>query len=476
MERENLFLVLAILLMLIIMTYEAFATDKKALVFGNYYGSNDKANRTELKIDGVTLPPLVEYRNALKKALRSAMMHAASSASKRDSDNKESASRMVNGFSKYYDKAFSRFMFDLNSRGRLTSNLVPKSNPVSTDDIEYYMNTFGLKEYAHMVTGARIPTWPKFNETGPRVNAVYSELSGTLKNSITGIEFEITPIQYQRLREIYIGPPELFDNIAYTVLYVYFNLGGLGNNGSVPIGTIDESFIELFGSPLNTQQRYCSPFAFEKDYFGSLGSFFDYRLVPNQKYTCNPPYVDNLMAAAATHVTAELKRLGSGSNVSMLVVIPVWDLEGLESIGETKPNDANKYEKYATREIIESSPFVRAKKTLNKRDHEYYSWYGNKYVSYSHTYLYVLSTEETPSIDLDSLVARWDAIVALGPPTSLDSYKQKITGSGSRSSASIDPGFALDVGVSDEIDSGFVIDGGDEVFGQDIDPGFDTDM
>lgn len=424
MERENLFLVLAILLMLIIMIYEAFVSDKRSLVLGNYYGSGDKTSRTELKIDGITLPPLAEYRNALKKALRAAMMQAAGNAARRDQSNKESASQMINGFNKYFDKGFSRFMFDLNAKGRLTSNLIPKSNPVSADDIEYYMNSHNLKDYASTVTNARMPTWPQFNETGPRIIAVYSELSGTLKNTVTGIEFEISPLQYQRLKNIYIGPEELFDNIAYTVLYTYFNLGGLGNNGSVPIGTIDESYIELFGSPLNTQQKYCSPFAFEKDYFGSLGSFFDYHLIPNQRYTCNPPYVDALMTAAAKHVTSEMKRLGSGANVSMLVVIPVWDQEGLESIGETKPNNANKYEKYATREIIEASGLVRAKKTLNKKDHEYYSWYGNKYVAYSNTYLYVLSTEDKPSINLDALVTRWDSIVALGPPSSLEFYKK----------------------------------------------------
>lgn len=434
--------------MLIIMIYEAFVTDKKSLVLGNYYGSGDKTNRTELKIDGITLPPLVEYRNALKKVLRGAMMHAASTATKGDSDNREPATKMMNGFGKYFDKAFSRFMFDLNAKGRLTSNLIPKSNPVSADDIEYYMNSFNLREYSSTVTQARIPVWPRFNETGPRVIAVYSDITGTLKNTVTGVEFEISPLQYQRLKNIYIGPPDLFDNIAYTVLYTYFNLGGLGNNGSVPIGTIDESFIELFGSPLNTQQRYCSPFAFEKDYFGSLGSFFDYHLVPNQKYTCNPPYVDALMTAAARHVVAEMKRLGPGSNVSMLVVIPVWDQEGLESIGETKPNDANKYEKYATREIIESSDLVRAKKTLNKRDHEYYSWYGNKYVAYSNTYLYVLSTEDVPSIDLDKLVARWDAIVALGAPSSLEFYK-KIDDAAAATAQTVGGSFDLNVDADD---------------------------
>jgi len=405
------------------MIYEAVASEKRSLIFGTYRGSGDGRNdTTEHTIDGITLPPLVEYKNALKKSMRGAILHAANEAVKHDPSSKHNASKMLDGFNKYYDKAFSRFMFDLNARSQLTKNLIPKTNPVSMDDIEYYMNTFGLKQYSKIFKQSKMPMWPRFRDIGPKVSGIYSEQSGTIKNSITGFEYEITSIQYQRLKDIYTDKPELFDNIAYTILYVYYNLGGLGNNGSIPIGTIDSEYIELFGSPLNTQQRYCSPFAFEIDYFGSLGSFFDYKFVPDQKYTCNPPYVDALMTAAAKHVVAEFTRLGQGSNVSLLFVIPIWDNEGLEAINESKPDDANKYEKYMTREIIESSQFVRAKKTLHKNHHSYYSWYGNKYVAYSHTYLYVLSTEDTPSIDLDALVARWDAIVALGPPTSLTSY------------------------------------------------------
>lgn len=413
MERENLFLILTILLMLIIAIYEAVSLGKKNAIFGSYYDIykfDGGADQEEMVIDGITLPPILEYKSALKIAMIKAL-NGIVNASKN-----EQSIKMSRDFGRYYDKGFSRFMFALNTHGKLSKNLVPKEYPVDMEDMEYFMNTYGMSSYADKFRRYPLPYWPKFNSLGPKVIARF-EGNDTMINSITSQTLPITPIQYNRLKSIYSGPPELFDNMAYTVLYVYHSLGGLGNNGSVPIGLIDDSYIELFGSPLNTQQRYCSPFFFEKTYFNSLGSFYDYHLVKNQKYTCNPPYIDSLMTEAARRVTSQMKEHGPGSNISVLVVIPIWDAQGLGEIGEPKKDDdPNKNAKYPSKEIIESSGLVRAKKSLHKNDHKYYSWYGNKLVAYSHTYLYVLSTEEVPGIDLNEIIARWDTLISVFEP------------------------------------------------------------
>lgn len=418
MERENLFLVILILAMLFITLYEASYTDKANIIMGSYYGSKDPGGLRS--ISGETLPPLMEYKSALRGAFFKSMNETIMTIISKDPSKTTKTKKMGQTLGKYYDKAFSRFMFSLNTYGKLTPDLIPKEYPIDKDDVKYFMNTYDLAEYfpvflkySHM----NCPYWPKFNSLGPKVQGLFNETidsegNSSMINRVTGQILPVTSIQYNRLKSIYKGPPELFDNFAFTVLYVYHSLGSLGNNGSVPIGLINEEYIELFGSPLNTQQRYCSPFIFEKEYFGSLGSFFDYVLQKGQKYTCNPPYIDGLMAEAAKRVTESLKKLGPGSKTDVLVVIPIWDAAGLEEIGDPKdPNDPNKDEKYDTKEIIENSGLVRSRKLLNKNDHEYYSWYGNKFVSYSHTYLYVLSTEEEPGIDLDDVVTRWDILV-----------------------------------------------------------------
>jgi hypothetical protein len=60
----------------------------------------------------------------------------------------------------------------------------------------------------------------------------------------------------------------------------------------------------------------------------------------------------------------------------------------------------------------------------------------------------VLSTEDVPSIDLDKLVARWDAIVALGAPSSLEFYK-KIDDAAAATAQTVGGSFDLNVDADD---------------------------
>lgn len=416
MERENLFIIIAIVLLLSVAIYESMTTNKGSIILGKqmgrWLGGNDETN--EHFIDGQTLPPLVEY----KKDLRMAMIKAIDAVSdiyiKRVPSSKAAVLMMKKDFGKYYTKAFSRYIFDCGIIDGITNNLVPNINPVNITDLEYFFNTYGIKDLITLFKKSTMPYWPKFNKTGQRIRAEY--LDGVFINHVTGDRLHITVPQYNRLKEIYTGPPELFDALSYTALYVYNNLGAIGNYGSIPIGLIDDSFIELFGSPLNTQQKYCSAFDFETKYFGSFGNFFNYNLVKGQKYTCNPPYVFDLMAEAARRVTTQMNKMGKGSNISMMVVFPIWDAEGLREIGEIKaaeekdrecPNDI-----YEIKAILDRSGLVRDKRSMHKNNHKYYCWYTDSLVTYAHTYIYVLSTEETPAINLSEIITKWDLLAA----------------------------------------------------------------
>lgn len=409
MERENLFIVLSVILMLVIAIYEAMSTGRGALVFGKHFmGSfeqNDEHLGTDV-IDGHTLPPIAAYKNALYSSLYKSLSMAIDSAVKHDQRKINSAKDLLKNFREYYSKAFVRFIFTLNATGKLTHNLMPKSYPVDLDDLSYFMNKYGLGDYVGYIAKAQLPKWPDKIFNGSKVAAEYN--GNTVKNILTGDELSITKIQYDRLKQIYKGPEELFDNMTYTTLYVYFNLGGIGNNGSIPVGLIDESYIELFGSPLNTQQKYCSPFQFEIDFYGSLGSFFNYRLEPKQNYICNPPYVDSMLTEVAKKLVHELQKNGSGSKINIFMLIPVWDLEGQVKINAV---ENNKNIRFRCLDILRESGFIRSERILLKDQHKYYFWHSDEYISYCNTYALVLSTDHMPAIDLNDMLKKWDEIV-----------------------------------------------------------------
>lgn len=424
MERENLFIVLSVILMLVIAIYEAMSTGRGSLVFGKHFMAEQVEEFTDDTINGTSLPPIIDYKKALYHSLYRAINTAADAAAKQEQQKKNNVRAMLRDFQGYYSKAYIRYIFNLNTSGKLTHNLLPKSFPVDLDDLRYYMSTYGLADYIGYIQRAPLPKYGDAQFTGPLVSAIYSEANGNnesyMVNTLTGDQIEITEIQYNRLKEIYTGPPDLFNNMAYTVLYVYFNLGSLGNNGSVPIGLIDNTYIELFGSPLNTQQRYCSPFQFEVDYFSSLGNFFTYRLSPGQKYTCNPPYSDSLLTETAKRLISELQRNGPQSSIDIFMLIPVWDREGKilcgsnglnRSSNEMNKNANDPNERFRCLELLRSSGYIRAEKILRKDDHKYYSWFGDKFISYCHTYAIVLSTSTVSKIDLDNILKKWDTIV-----------------------------------------------------------------
>lgn len=427
MERESIFLVILIFLLISLTIYEAFCDVRGAMVLGRREGSSEKMtdhipNQTPMSnepLDGITLPPLIEYKTTLKSAMIKGLQDMLSSSRNAD---KAPLLNALKGFGKFYDKAFSRFIFTANSLGNLNPRLVPTKDPIDYDDLNYYLNSHGYNKPVSSLRG--IPTAMTFRKNGQFVDkASYNPSSGRMSNPDLrdGGELPLEVPQYNRLREIYTGKPEKFDAMVYTLLFIYHSLGALGNNGSVPIGLlndedgVDSKFTELFGSPLNTQSKYgyCSPFTVEVDYFGSFGSFYTYPLIAGNLYTCNPPYIDGMMTDAAKRVVSELRRLASseGPSTDVFFVFPVWDRKGVEMLGDKK-DDANADAPYGCLEVLRASGLVRAEKMLHKNAHKYYSWYGDKLVSYAHTYIFLLSTSETPRIDLDGMIKRWDELIA----------------------------------------------------------------
>jgi hypothetical protein len=97
------------------------------------------------------------------------------------------------------------------------------------------------------------------------------------------------------LKEIFSGQPKDYPEYKSLLLSAYEFMGNLNNHLSIPPNVFKKYNIhELFGSPLNTSNPYCSPFKIEVDYFSSGGSFFDYKIKPGIS-VANPPF-DEILA------------------------------------------------------------------------------------------------------------------------------------------------------------------------------------
>lgn len=428
MDRASLF-VLILLFMFVGMIIFEFASSDKQLTSGNYLASAKYTGSYEpiVEMTGEKLPPIQEYKDKLYKSLIGQIIDQL-----HDLD-KETTSQIIKNFRKFYEKAFIRWIFDSNSRHELRVDLIPKCSPINHNEIKYWLadqpgdiedmitlkyeigtevstlrarvpikaRVLPVNEYEKFMSGLRDFDKRQFQHKVSQGMAILVN-----DNASRNTWLPISHLQAQRVHDLFTGPKELCIGAAWTALYVYHTLGGLGNNGSIPRGLIDDSWIELFGSPLNTQQRYCSPFAFEKTMFGSLGSFFDYRMMAGQKYTFNPPYSSDLMDNAGEHLVGELDRLGMGSNTTVTCVIPVWDTAGRRSLGEEVTID----EPYRILEILTESPYFKEKRVIKKNDHRFYSWYDNDYISYASTYLILLSTDKSNNnggVDLDFMIERW---------------------------------------------------------------------
>ena len=152
--------------------------------------------------------------------------------------------------------------------------------------------------------------------------------------------------------------------ILYTRYYTFSN----GNNQS----SIQPSFklmlkkylnikIELFGSAINTSNRYCSLFYDIEKYFGSMGNFFEID-IKRGYFEINPPYEDNIMNDVFHKIYKSLvKSEKTKEPLLFLFVIPKRDLQTFSGY--------KKLEKYVTYNNLikkKNFPFLRYDRYLSK--------------------------------------------------------------------------------------------------------------
>ena len=200
----------------------------------------------------------------------------------------------------------------------------------------------------------------------------------------------ITQSQLERLKKIYTGDD--FDRDYSEMIGLYKFVGLTNTHLSIP--PIFKG-IELFGSPLNTHNPFCSIFEIDKK-FGSLGNFFSFEFKPGN-YLCNPPFEEKIMERMATKL---IIALDSVEEMNIFITIPVWDSKsqrehGLRDFGLN-------FEAYET--LTESS--FCTEKTVLPREYCYWNYFTQKKVPATATHAIIMSNAKSP-VKLDFFLDQW---------------------------------------------------------------------
>jgi hypothetical protein len=255
---------------------------------------------------------------------------------------------------------------------------------------DYYPVDFNISDdlkYYHDVKGYRI----NIEDLQRKVNKIVEEvrdMKAEKKEEKEAKSF-FSSKQLKMLSDRYEGEKDKKEATISFLSRLYSFLGGTNNHLSVPPSLIGEGWVEMFGSPINTKGKYCSPFEIEKD-FGSLGSFFDYFVIPGF-HLVNPPYDVSIIEKAVSKLIKELDGVDDTTPLSFLVVLPNW-------------GDMNCIK------VMKESKYLK-KHTLLKRDKcRFYDYYNDKFFSVGDILLFYLTADKNDDFDFNDFTRRWSNI------------------------------------------------------------------
>lgn len=208
--------------------------------------------------------------------------------------------------------------------------------------------------------------------------------------------------QLVRLELLYPSKYKTFENDKNKLVAIYEFVGINSAHLSIPpkIFTTVKP-VECFGSPLNTSYKFCSPFAFEKARFGSLGSFFSLRIaaMENILFTANPPFDEEIMTKMATFLIKELD--AARLDKTIIITLPVWDSESQRRLGI---RDFGM--KFEARDILMASKFMKESDILGRNDYPYWDYYKQEYAPVSYSHLIILANG-VPMLTIQEIKRRW---------------------------------------------------------------------
>uniref|UniRef100_A0A6C0CFG8 PCIF1 WW domain-containing protein n=1 Tax=viral metagenome TaxID=1070528 RepID=A0A6C0CFG8_9ZZZZ len=203
------------------------------------------------------------------------------------------------------------------------------------------------------------------------------------------LEYSLSLKHYENIKMLYQGPLNKFHDYLLITFARYAACGATNNHCSAPPDVIVfcGAKTELFGSPVNAvTQQYCSPFEDIEKYFGSLGSFFNFRISAGI-YFMNPPYDEDLILSAMQKIIAVFK---TTIPITVVMVIPMWDVSGQEKYR----GRVHIVKEYEALELIEKSGFIRSKTVLGYQSHLFFDYYTDCYKVIADTYLIVASNTD----------------------------------------------------------------------------------
>jgi hypothetical protein len=218
--------------------------------------------------------------------------------------------------------------------------------------------------------------------------ALFKRLNG----KITIKKIRVTNNQISRLKSLYVG--KQFEKDKDMLLTMYDFIGMNTIHLSVPPIF---SGIELFGSPLNTHNEYCSPFEIDKK-FGSLGSFWEFFPERDTVYLCNPPFDEIIIRRMASRL---IEFLNSNVKLVIIVTIPIWDSKSQKQM---KIKDYGlDFEGYT---MLKASEYCKETDMLDRYKFPYYDYYQEKKIPASYTHLMVLSNFEAKVL-IPNIKEKW---------------------------------------------------------------------
>lgn len=315
----------------------------------------------------------------------------------------------------YFERAFTRWIFNTVMAGiNPFVDLVTTGQFISQDDIMYFAKKHNyIQKFQHFNWDWLSFKFKQIWETSAvpcgRIKKVTVDNKVTLMyewSDIDTISYTMNINMYNRACSIYVGPRDKQDEHILVLMSRYDACGTTNNHCSVPPSIVSFCNIttEMFGSPINTcAMQYCSPFPDIEQYFGSLGSFFDPRLrLSSGVYLCNPPYDETIMAAAVSKV---IKALESNAEITVVVVLPVWDSKSQKEV-KGRLDLGMEFEAH---KMLLQCGFIRSQMMLDFATYPFFDYYLNASVKITDTHLIVLSNANC-ELNVVDISQQWSKI------------------------------------------------------------------
>ena len=205
---------------------------------------------------------------------------------------------------------------------------------------------------------------------------------------------------YDKMTAKYTGIKNKMDEYIWAILYRYQLLGSNNHQLAVLPNIMNQMKdeynmdFECFASSINhILSHYCSIYYDLECYFGSVGSFFN--IIPMKgTFGFNPPYQKDIINIGINKL---LQYLDEYQDLTFIITIPIWDLEGRKIMKELYNNELDKqnidYGDFPIIDTMKKSKYFKLIKMIAKDDFTYidhnFNLYKNRTIQ--NTYVIVLS-------------------------------------------------------------------------------------